>query len=98
VISVITSHLEYQKLVKTLMEETGTLGVRVLEVPRLVADRSREPRRFEVMGKRFEVRVKTSTVEGTVVSIKPEYEDLKKIARSLGIPLRHVIDAVKRDL
>ena len=42
VISVITDRERYARLLTVLMEETGTLGVRVREEPRLVADRRRE--------------------------------------------------------
>jgi len=70
----------------------------VQEVPRVVADRERVPRQFSIQGKIFEVRVKTSYVDGKIISIKPEYEDLKKMAECLNIPLNHVTEAVKREL
>ncbi len=63
------------------MEETGTLGVRILDIPRLVAHRSRQVMRVTVGGKTFDISVKTSTVNGTLLAKKPEYEDLKKIAQ-----------------
>jgi uncharacterized protein (DUF111 family) len=33
-----------------------------------------------------------------VISIKPEYEDLKKMAECLSMPLNHVTEAVKMEL
>ncbi len=42
IISVITSYEHYNELIRILMDETGTLGVRVREEPRLVADRKNE--------------------------------------------------------
>ncbi len=98
VISVIADHNASDRLIRILMEETGTLGVRVQDVPRIVADRVRECHSFTVQGKTFEIRVKTSRVGDTVISIKPEYEDLKKMAESLGIPLCQLVEAVKREL
>lgn len=98
VISVITDHNACDRLIRILMEETGTLGVRVQEISRVVADRVRERHSFTVQGQTFEIRVKTSRVDGMVISIKPEYEDLKKIAESLGIPLCQLAEAVKREL
>ncbi|AEB67705.1 LarC family nickel insertion protein [Methanothrix sp.] len=98
IISVITDHSACDRMIRVLMEETGTLGVRVQEVPRVVADRERVPRQFSIQGKIFEVRVKTSYVDGKIISIKPEYEDLKKMAECLNIPLNHVTEAVKREL
>lgn len=98
VISVITDRNACDRMIRVLMEETGTLGVRVQEVPRVVADRKRVPHQFSIQGKTFDVRVKTSYVDGKVISIKPEYEDLKKMAECLNMPLNHVMDAVKREL
>ena len=46
--------------------------------------------RVIVGGAAFDVSVKTSTVNGNVLAIKPEYEDLKKIAHHLKIPLHKV--------
>lgn len=40
IISVITDHSACDRMIRVLMEETGTLGVRVQEVPRVVADRA----------------------------------------------------------
>jgi pyridinium-3,5-bisthiocarboxylic acid mononucleotide nickel chelatase len=90
VVHVICPPREYERILATLMDETGTLGVRILDQPRLVALRENETRRMPVGGKSFDVRVKTSTVDGRIISVKPEYEDLRKIARDLGRPLRDV--------
>jgi len=98
VISVITDNNACDRLMRILMEETGTLGVRVQEVPRVVADRERVSYNFSFQGQIFEIRVKTSCIDGKVISIKPEYEDLKKIAECLGLPLNNVAEAVKREL
>lgn len=51
-----------------------------------------------VGGQRFEVQVKTSTVDSRVVAVKAEYEDLRRIARELGRPLRSVDDEVRAAL
>ena len=90
VVHVICPPRGYERILETLMDETGTLGVRILDQPRLVALRENETRQILVGGKTFDVKVKTSTVDGRIISMKPEYEDLKKIARDLGRPLREV--------
>jgi len=95
VLHVITAPAEYERLLAILMAESGTLGVRVLDQPRLVADRRRETHSVTVGGQRFEVQVKTSTVDGQVVAVKAEYEDLRRIARELGRPLRSVDEEVR---
>jgi len=98
VISIITTHGRYQELVRILMDETGTLGVRLREEPRLVADRTREKIPVMVDGKPFTVRVKTSRVGGRIIAVKPEYEDMREIAQKLEIPLRHVARQVYRQV
>ena len=94
ILHIITNHLEYPGLMEILMEETGTLGVRILDIPRLVANRSRQAKRIAVDGQEFEINVKTSTVNGKIIAKKPEYDDLKRIARTLKIPLNKVREQV----
>jgi len=94
ILHIITNHLGYPGLMGILMEETGTLGVRILDIPRLVADRSRQEMKVMVGGQEFEISVKTSMVDGKVIARKPEYEDLKRIARTLNIPLNSVKEQV----
>jgi hypothetical protein len=54
--------------------------------------------RVTVRGEAFDVSVKTSTVNGNVLAKKPEYEDLKKIAQHLNIPLNKVREEVLTQL
>ncbi|MEM2124703.1 MAG: LarC family nickel insertion protein [Methanolinea sp.] len=98
ILSVITTREDYLPLVRILMEETGTLGVRIREEPRIVAERTRERVDVTVCGRLFSIRVKTSRAGGRVISVKAEYEDLKGIALSLRIPLRQVAREVYRQL
>ncbi len=98
ILHVITGPADYERLLVILMAESGTLGVRILDQPRLVAERNREARTVTVGGRKFEVQVKTSTVDGRVVAVKAEYEDLRRIARELGRPLRSVDDEVRAEL
>ena len=98
IVSVITTRENYPALVRILMEETGTIGVRVREEPRLVADRKSEVIAVTVAGQSCLVRVKTSRSGNRPIAVKPEYEDLKQIAVRLNLPLRHVARAVYRQL
>ena len=98
VISVITDHKNYERMVELLMDETGTIGVRIYELPRLVAERVKKKVEVEIRGKRFQVTVKISKVGGKTINVKPEYEDLKRIAEDLGIPLRVVSKIVEEQL
>jgi pyridinium-3,5-bisthiocarboxylic acid mononucleotide nickel chelatase len=98
ILHIITSEPAWPALMEILMEETGTLGVRILDIPRLVAHRSRQTVRIMVEGQEFAVSVKTSTVNGKTIAKKPEYEDLKKIARTLNIPLGRVREMILQQL
>jgi hypothetical protein len=98
VMSVITSHEHYPELIRILMDETGTLGVRVREEPRLVADRKNEVIAVMIAGQSCPVRVKTSQSGGRIIAVKPEYEDIKQIALRFGLPLRHVAQVVHQQL
>lgn len=98
VLTVITSRRMHRHLTRVLMEETGTLGVRIYEVPRLVADRQRSPVPFVIGGSRFDIRVKRSSVDGLPIAVKPEYEDLKAAAQTTGLPLRIVSAAVMNQM
>lgn len=90
VISVVTDYKNYERLAELLMEETGTLGVRVCEIPRFTAEKRKEVIELEIHGKRFNVTVKISKVGKKTINVKAEHEDLKKIAEDLKIPLRKV--------
>ena len=98
ILHIITNQLDYPGLMEILMEETGTLGVRILDIPRLVANRSRQTIKVMVGGQEFDISVKTSTVNDNIIAKKPEYEDLKRIARILKIPLNTVREEVIRQL
>lgn len=86
----------YLDLVETLMNETGTLGVRVREEPRVIAEREEVELRVEVGGEQQKVKVKVSRdPSGRLLNVKPEFEDLKRIAIEQRRPLREVLEEVK---
>ncbi len=73
-------------LADLLFRETTTLGIRRSEVDRLVLDRS-----FETVATPWgEARIKVGRQGGRVVSASPEYEDIQRIARASGEPLKNV--------
>lgn len=98
ILHIITDRIKYPVLLTILMEETGTLGVRVMDIPRLVAERSNTTVTVQVGGRSYNLRVKISTVEGKIINVKPEYEDLKRIATELHMPLRWVSEYVRQRL
>lgn len=99
VVKVLTRFEKHAELAEALIDELGTLGVRVLEVPRIVVERVQKRVEVEIQGKKFEVIVKESrTPNGKLLRVKPEYEDLKRISRELGMPLRTVLEVIQKKL
>ncbi len=98
ILSVITSQEHHLHLLRILMKETGTLGVRVLEVPKVVAERKEEVARVTLGGHEYMVTVKTSWVGDTVIRVKPEFDEIKRIAKELQWPLRAVTEEVQRQI
>jgi len=98
VINVITDYRDLYRMVETLMEETGTLGVRIKEVSRIKADRRIETYSVNIGGRSYKVRVKVSYLGGKLINVKPEYEDVKRIAEDLGMPLRVVLKEIEREV
>ena len=79
--------------VDLVMRETSTLGVRVRPVERYEAEREV----VEVQTSLGPAAVKVKRLEGRMVSVSPEYEACRRIARERGLPLREVYGRVQRD-
>lgn len=78
---------ETEGMVRRIMEETGTLGVRHKQWHRFVLERETKTLGVEIEGERFEVRVKIARDgAGSVTRLKPEFEDIRRIARETGLP------------
>ena len=80
-------------LVKTILEETSTLGVRVQTLNRYEAEREI----VSVDTALGAARVKVKKEAGVVVGVSPEYDDCKEIAQREGMPLKEVFRRVERD-
>jgi len=96
VIRAIARGEDTQMLAKIIIRETGSLGVRVFpSVHRLVAEREESIVHVEFSGRIYQPHVKVSRMDGQLLRIKPEYEDCKKIAEEMDLPLRNVIKKVE---
>jgi len=84
---------EAEKVLTHLIQETGTLGVKVERgAHRYVLNRRSVERSVKVLGKEFKVRYKQAlNSEGKVLFEKPEFEDARAIARELGLSLREAM-------
>jgi hypothetical protein len=96
VIRAIAGQEDMELLAKVMMRETGSLGVRIFpSIHRLVAEREERDVRVDICGEIFTAQVKESRLDGELLSIKPEYEDCRRIACETNQPLRMVIKKVE---
>jgi uncharacterized protein (TIGR00299 family) protein len=99
IIQVITDKENLEKLMKILIEETGTLGVRVSVRHRHILDRKFVQVKVKVGKIEEKVRVKVARdEEGKIVNVKPEYEDVKRLAEITGKPLKEIVEIVGRKI
>ena len=95
IIKVLSDITSRDSLVKLLLNETGSLGCRVHEINRITIPRSFITVPITIGNQRFVVKVKLSKdKDGAIKMIKPEYDDIKKIATKLKAPYRKVFDIV----
>jgi pyridinium-3,5-bisthiocarboxylic acid mononucleotide nickel chelatase len=82
-----------EKIAQVMVEETGTLGVKMAEYTRLMVPRKVISVPFELEGFRGNVTVKVAEISGQY-RIKPEVSEAKKIADSSKVPLRIVLEHI----
>lgn len=83
-LSVLCAPEDRQRLARLLFEETTTLGLRWTRQDRWVLEREM----MEVPTEWGPVRVKAARLNGEIVNLAPEYEDLREAARKSGRPLK----------
>lgn len=97
IISVMCKNEDAERLSKVLTDETGTLGIRT----GLIQKRStlkREIKRIDINipGYKGKIQVKIAKdEEGNIVNAKPEYADMKIIAKKTKMPLRKVYEKIQ---
>lgn len=76
-----------EKLTQIIFAETTTLGVR-----RRQEHRQALARKWETVSTRFgDVRIKIASMNGTITSYAPEYEDCRRIAVEQRVPLKMIM-------
>jgi hypothetical protein len=75
-----------------IFDETTTAGIRISRMDRVMLDRE-----IRIINTRYgEVDVKFLSSGGRVVTVSPEYEDCRRIAKAKGVPLKTVYDEAKK--
>ena len=95
-LKIISQRNKREKLINLIFKETGSLGIRIApNIHRGLAKREFIKKTFEIKDKEYEVTFKIGYVNGEIISKRPEYEDLKKIAEETGLSLREIKELIK---
>lgn len=79
-----------EKLIKIILKETTSIGVRYYPVSRSILNRE-----IKIVKTKYgTVRVKIASLDGKILNVNPEYEDCKKIARAKRVPFKEVYNQV----
>ena len=95
-LKVISKRDKREVILNTIFKETGSLGIRISpNIHRGISKREFEQKTFNINGKDYEVTFKIGYVNGEIISERPEYEDLKRIAQDSGLPLKEVKELIR---
>jgi len=100
ILKVLAGKEDVERLARLVVKETGTLGVRIYPCWRWGLPRETRVVKLPVgcAEKNVAVRIKIARDEdGKIVQVKPEYDDLAKIAMETGKPLRQLWETVRRE-
>ncbi len=92
IISAIANQNDLTRVTAAYFKRTSTLGVRVRQLDRFVADRES----VSVETEYGPIRVKLRKIGGAVTQTAPEYDDCARIASQHGILLRQVMESARK--
>lgn len=85
---------QLDKIKEVVFDETTTIGLRISDLRREVLQRTIK----RIKTGYGEVRVKIIKGDAGRLRLAPEYDDLKRIARSKGISLRRLMEEIKKEI
>ena len=89
-LSVLCNDSDKDNLMEIMFEETTTIGLRFYSVGRKTLDRE-----IKKLDTKFgKINLKLSKLGNKTVRVTPEYEDCKRLAKKLNLPLLEVIKSV----
>ena len=86
-LTVLSEKAKKDKMVSIILKETTSIGLRFYNAGRKVLKREIK----KVKTRYGVIRVKESRLGDEIVKVSPEYEDCKKIAKKLGVPLIEIM-------
>ncbi len=96
-VSVICSDENVEKIVDTLVLETGTLGVRISESNRFIVPRTIHNVSVSLGGNSFEVNYKKSSFKGKT-DFKIEFDDLKNISNTIDKSIKETESLLRKEI
>jgi uncharacterized protein (TIGR00299 family) protein len=91
VLHVLAAAADRERLAALVFAETSSFGLRVLPVGRVYA----EERRETIVIAKLNVDVRLAYVAGRLVTVSPEYEDVRRVAAAVGRPAKIVYEAAQ---
>ena len=97
-ITVIARQDDMEKLSRLIMQQTGSLGIRIFpSLHRYVAEREAKSVTVKINGSLYDASAKISRLGDAIINIKPEFEDCKMIAARTGLALKAVMRIVEEE-
>jgi len=96
-VSVMCSNETVDKIVDTLVLETGTLGIRISDSSRLIVPRTNHDVSITLNGQSFLVHYKKSSFKGKT-DFKIEFDDLKKISNVIDKPIKETEVLLRKEI
>lgn len=87
-----------EKVIRTLVEELGTLGIRISTSSRHVIPRDIQKKSVSIDNKTEMIHLKLGLLGKNVVSEKVEYEDIKRIAKKKKLTLKEARKLIYSEL
>ena len=95
-LKVISRKENRENIIETIFKETGSLGIRIApNIHRGVAEREFIKKTVCINDNEYDVTFKIGYVNGEIISKRPEYEDLKRIAEDSGLPLKEIKELIR---
>ena len=95
-LKVISRKEKREKILDTIFKETGSLGIRIApHIHRGISKREFVKKTYSINNNDYEVTFKVAYINDEIISDRPEYEDLKKIAQDTGLSLREVKEMIQ---
>jgi uncharacterized protein (TIGR00299 family) protein len=98
-ISVLCKPDEVEKFATEIMNQTSTIGVRIIESSKLMLRREIKKYQISINNKKYTVRGKIAyNKHGDMVHFKPEFEDVKLITNESNLTINEVVSIVRSEI